>query len=147
MVISTKKMDFCMACAEGKQTRNKQPTEDTLESAPTDEQGAVICMNLKTDLPADRRDHRHILTIVDHATSYNQVCLLHTKDEAFDNFERFATQFQRQFDVVVKVIRTDGGGEFVNRKFEEYAGRHGIRLQHTQPDTSASNGKAERFHL
>ncbi|GMF46392.1 unnamed protein product [Phytophthora fragariaefolia] len=72
-------------------------------------------MDLKTDHPADRRGHCHILTIVDHAANYNQVCLLHTKDEAFDNFKRFATQFQRQFDVVIKVIRTDGGGEFVNR--------------------------------
>lgn len=144
--LANKKINFCMACAEGKQSRNAQPSEDTSESAPTDELGAVICMDLKTDLKPDRNGHRHVLTIVDHASNYNQVFLLHTKDEAFDKFLVFANDFQRQYDLNIKVVRTDGGGECLNSQFEDYATRNGIRLQNTHPDTSASNGKAERFH-
>jgi hypothetical protein len=143
--LANKKINFCMACAEGKQSRNTQPARDTSESAPTDELGAVICMDLKTDLKSDRNGHRHV-TIVDHASNYNQVFLLRTKDEAFDNFLRFANEFQRQYDLKTKVVRTDGGGEFLNSQFYEYAARNGVRLQNTHPDTSASNGKAERFH-
>jgi hypothetical protein len=101
----------------------------------------VICMDLKTDLKSDRNGHRHVLTIVDHASNYNQVFLLRTKDEAFDNFLRFANEFQRQYDLKTKVVRTDGGGEFLNSQFDEYAARNGVRLQNTHPDTSASNGK------
>ncbi|GMF25153.1 unnamed protein product [Phytophthora fragariaefolia] len=119
---------------------------DTSGSAPTDELGAVICMDLKTDLKPDRNGHRHVLTIVDHASNYNQVFLLHTKDEAFDKFLVFANDFQRQYDLNIKVVRTDGGGEFLNSQFEDYAACNGIHLQNTHPDTSASNGKAERFH-
>ncbi|POM76510.1 Integrase catalytic core protein [Phytophthora palmivora] len=81
-----------------------------------------------------------------HSSNYNQVFLMHTKDEAFDKFLLFANDFQRQYDLKIKVLRTDGGGEFLNKQFNEYAARNGIRLQNTHPDTSASNGKAERFH-
>lgn len=146
IALANKKATFCMACAEGKQSRNPQPMEDTSDSAPTDEIGAVICMDLKTDLSPDRTGHRHILTIVGHASNYNEVYLLHAKSDAFDKFLHFANTFQRQYNLKIKVLRTDGRGEFINAKFSEYAERHGIRLQISHPNTSASNGKAERYH-
>ncbi|KAE9362081.1 hypothetical protein PF008_g405 [Phytophthora fragariae] len=83
--LANNKITFCMACAEGKQSRNAQPTQDASNSAPTDEIGAVICMDLKVDLKLDRNGNHYVLTIVDHASNYNQVFLLHTKDETFDN--------------------------------------------------------------
>ncbi|KAE9031086.1 hypothetical protein PF011_g311 [Phytophthora fragariae] len=83
--LANKKITFCMACAEGKQSRNAQPTQDASNSAPTDEIGAVICMDLKVDLKLDRNGNHYVLTIVDHASNYNQVFLLHSKDETFDN--------------------------------------------------------------
>ncbi|OWZ14641.1 ABC transporter [Phytophthora megakarya] len=103
-------------------------------------------MGLKTDHQPDRGGHRLILTIVDHGSNCNEVHLLHTKDEAFNKLVTFTNAFQQQFDLNINVIRTDGGGEFVNAKFSKCAKQNGIRNQHTHPNTSASNGKAERFH-
>ncbi|CAI5714007.1 unnamed protein product [Peronospora farinosa] len=145
--LTNRTMPFCLQCAEAKQTRNRQGKQDTSRSAPTDEVGAVIGLDLKINISSvDRKGHKHVLTIVDYASGYNYVYLLKTKNEAFDKFVNFHANFQRQFDVRVKCIRSDPGGEFVNDKMRQYLQRHGILHQTTETDTSVQNGKAERFH-
>ncbi|KAE9336126.1 hypothetical protein PF008_g13166 [Phytophthora fragariae] len=148
MDVVSKKLKFCLSCAEAKQTKSQQPTTDTSESEPTDEIGAVLGVDLKTDiLPADRNGNKHMLTIVDYGSSYIRVYLLQTKDEAPKRRMDFLPEFERQYGVPVKVIRSDGGGEFLGREFKAYCTRHGVRLQSTLPDTSASNGKVKRMHI
>jgi hypothetical protein len=41
----------CLACAEGKQTRNNQPKQDSGNSAPIYRIGGVICSDLKISRP------------------------------------------------------------------------------------------------
>ncbi|GMF41224.1 unnamed protein product [Phytophthora lilii] len=115
MVASNRKVNFCMNCAEAKQARRAKNTHDTstyFYSAPTDEPGATLCVDLKTDMTPDRLGHKHILTIVDHATNFNRVNLLHKKSDADGHLEAFVNEFERQHDITVKVLRSDGGGEF-----------------------------------
>jgi hypothetical protein len=52
--------------------------------------------------------------------------------------------FERQFDCRVRVLLTDGGGEYVN--IDLFCERTGIARQRTEADDPASNGKAERMH-
>ncbi|GMF40127.1 unnamed protein product [Phytophthora fragariaefolia] len=44
--------------------------------------------------------------------------LLKTKGEAAEHIRLFTAEFERQFNVPVKYIRTDGGGEFPSRPFQ-----------------------------
>ena len=73
MKLANRKVTFCIHCAEAKQAKRKQPQQDTSRSAPTDEPGATLCADLKTDMKADRRGN--INTIVDHATGFNGIYL------------------------------------------------------------------------
>lgn len=146
MEVLSKKLRFCLTCAEAKQTKSAQPTADTSTSAPTDEIGAVLGIDLKTDMNPDRNGNKHLLTIVDYGSSFNRVYLLQSKNEAAEHVMNFVPEFQRQYGVTVKVVRTDGGGEFQGREFVAFLKRHGIRQQLTLPDSSASNGKVERMH-
>lgn len=147
MEVVSKKLRFCLSCAEAKQTKSKQPTVDTSDAAPTDEVGAVLGVELKTDiLPADRNGNKHMLTVVDYGSSYNRVYLLQTKGEAPKRFMEFLPEIERQYGLRVKVVRSDGGGEFLGHEFAAYCMRHGIKQQSTLPDSSASNGKVERMH-
>ena len=50
----------------------------------------------------------------------------------------------QQYDYKIKVIRVDGGGEFVNEKLKSYATNKGIDLKITIPYTPEQNGVAER---
>ncbi|KAG3071194.1 hypothetical protein PC129_g14592 [Phytophthora cactorum] len=65
MEVLSKKLRFCLACAEAKQTKNSQSAVDTSTATPTDEIGAVLGVNLKTDMTPDRNGNKHLLTIVD----------------------------------------------------------------------------------
>lgn len=65
-----------------------------------------------------------------------------TKGEAAEHTRLFIAEF----NVRVKYIRTDGGGEFSSRPFQRLLSIKGIIHQSSETETSASNGKAERFH-
>ncbi|GMG15401.1 unnamed protein product [Phytophthora fragariaefolia] len=95
MDVVSKKLQFCLSSAAARQTRSQQPTIDTSESAPTDEIGAVLGVDLKIDiLPVDRNSNKHMLTIVDYGSSYNRVYLLQTKDEPPKRLVDFLPEFE-----------------------------------------------------
>ncbi|GMF16530.1 unnamed protein product [Phytophthora fragariaefolia] len=144
MEVVSKKLRFFLSCAGAKQSKSKEHTADTSDSAPTDE---VLGLDLKTDIrPADRNGNKDMLTIVDYGSSYSRVYLLQTKDEASERLMEFLPEFERQHGVQVKVVRADGGGEFFGHEFAAYCMRHGIKQQSSLPDSSASDGKVERMH-
>ncbi|POM77477.1 Rve domain containing hypothetical protein, partial [Phytophthora palmivora] len=146
MTASNRKVNFCMNYAEAKQARRAKNHHDTSTSAPTDEPGATLCVDLKTDMTPDRLGHKHILTIVDHATNFNRVYLLRKKSDAEGHLEDFINEFERQHDITVKVLRSDGGGEFGSARLDRFLLNRGIQHQSTEAGMSSSNGKAERFH-
>jgi transposase InsO family protein len=51
---------------------------------------------------------------------------------------------ETQYDVKVKNIVTDNGGEFVNKAIQQWAASKGIRLTDTSSYTPEQNGIAER---
>ena len=51
---------------------------------------------------------------------------------------------KRQFGVDIKVLRSDGGGEYADGDFQKYLRTKGIMWQHSAPRTPQQNGKSER---
>ncbi|KAJ8569341.1 hypothetical protein ON010_g5919 [Phytophthora cinnamomi] len=95
MEVVAKRLRFCLPCAEAKQTKSKQPTVDTSDPASTDEIGAVLGVDLKTDIkPPDRNGHKHLLAIADHGSCFIRVYLLQKKDEAARRILEFLPEFK-----------------------------------------------------
>lgn len=46
----------------------------------------------------------------------------------------------------VKCLRSDNGGEYIDRGFSEYCVAQGIRMEKTIPGTPQQNGVAERMN-
>ena len=46
----------------------------------------------------------------------------------------------------LKTFRTDNGGEYTSKKFEEFLQSEGIRQEYTIPKTSEQNGVTERLN-
>ncbi len=135
----------CQVCLEAKQSRSNKAKNDSSTSAPTDEIGAVLCVDMKVNFkPRDWQGNQHVLNVVDHASSYGDVFMLKTKDTWFTPLTGFVARFERQHGLKVKVIR--GDGEFGSGEFRKWAHELGIRLQLTERDESSSNGKVERRH-
>ena len=53
---------------------------------------------------------------------------------------------ERQTERKVKLLRTDNGGEFCSREFNDYCRSEGIVRNHTIPHTPQQNGVAERMN-
>ena len=51
---------------------------------------------------------------------------------------------ERQSEHVVKVFRTDNGGEYISKAFDDFLNKHGIARQTSSPYTPQQNGVAER---
>ncbi|WJX17845.1 hypothetical protein P8452_07710 [Trifolium repens] len=49
-----------------------------------------------------------------------------TKSDAFEVFKKFKTLVEKQSDKSLKVLRTDGGGEYTSTEFENYCKEQGI---------------------
>ncbi|DBA02497.1 TPA: hypothetical protein N0F65_010969 [Lagenidium giganteum] len=135
----------CDAWREAKQNKSTKAIADTSTSAPTDEVGAVIGIDIKTCVkPTDIYGNRHSLQIVDHATSYSEGFPMKTRAEWFPIVTGFILRLERQHAVTVKVIRSDN--EFATTEMENWCAERGIRQQLSEAAESSSNGKVERQH-
>ena len=53
---------------------------------------------------------------------------------------------ENQFEFEIKILRTDGGGEYMSNQFKSFCLDHGIQHQLSCPYTPQQNGVAERKH-
>ncbi len=67
-----------------------------------------------------------------------------TKDQAARMFKHFLVWFEKRFNCMIHVLRTDGGAEY--QTLDLFCKSTGVRRQKTEAHRSASNGKAERMH-
>lgn len=73
----------CLACAQGKETKNAQSRKDTGDNSPIDVVGGVICSDFKGLMtPKDRQGNRYMIDSVDHRTNYCSIYLARKKDIA-----------------------------------------------------------------
>ncbi|CAA0825027.1 Unknown protein [Striga hermonthica] len=88
----------------------------------------------------------YMLTIVDDYTRATWIYLMRYKAETVINVRDFLRMVEVQFGVKVKQIRTDNGGEFVNKEMEMLLNDNGIIHQRTCSYTPQQNGVVERKH-
>lgn len=66
------------------------------------------------------------------------------KSEAFTVFKSFKVHIEKATDMSLKGLRTDRGGEFTSREFNNFCKEHGVQRQLTAAYSSQQNGVAER---
>ena len=102
----------CLACAQGKQTKNAQSRKDSGLNSPIYVIGGVICSDLKGPMtPRDRLGNIYLISFIDHRSNYCRVFLVKTEDVAAMKFKHFLVLFEKRFNYCIQVLRTDGGGE------------------------------------
>jgi len=75
---------------------------------------------------------------------------LHTielKSEALEIFKRFKILVEKESDKSIKILRTDGGGEYTSKEFEAICTSQGVVHEVTVPYTPQHNGLAERRNM
>ncbi|GJX31679.1 zinc finger, CCHC-type containing protein [Tanacetum coccineum] len=65
---------------------------------------------------------KYFVTFIDDASRFCYVYLLHTKDEALDKFNVFKTEVELQQGSLIKRLRTDRGGEYIDTLYFKSVG-------------------------
>ena len=89
---------------------------------------------------------RYILTFIDDSTRYAKVYFIEKKSDTFDCFVRYRTLVEKQTGERIKILRSDGGGEYVNDRMRDLFSENGILHETTVADTPQQNGVAERYN-
>jgi len=87
---------------------------------------------------------RYFMTLIDVATRFCYVYLLHTKNEALDYFKIYKPEVENQLERKIKRLRSNRGGEYFPLIFDEFYEEHGIIHEMMRPYSPQSNGVAER---
>ncbi|GJX41317.1 ribonuclease H-like domain-containing protein [Tanacetum coccineum] len=88
---------------------------------------------------------KYYAIFLDHFSHFVWVYPLHKKSDLFDNFVAFRAYVNRQFNVDIKALQCDHGGEYDNTRFHELFRQNGIQFRFSCPRTSQQNGKSERM--
>lgn len=114
---------FCENCVYGKQNRVSFPsggkrTKQILELVPSDVFGPVKVPSLGKSV--------YYVSFIDDFSRYTWIYFLKKKYEVFDRFKEFKALVENQTKKKIKVLRTDNGGEFCSKEFEEFCKKCGI---------------------
>ncbi|GJT40578.1 ribonuclease H-like domain-containing protein [Tanacetum coccineum] len=88
---------------------------------------------------------KYYAIFLDHFSHFVWVYPLHKKADLFDNFVAFRAYVNKQFNVDIKALQCDHGGEYDNTRFHELFRQNGIQFWFSCPRTSQQNGKSERM--
>ena len=141
---ASKELTFCEPCVEGKQHRNRFPSDGRKRAEkPLDLVHSDLCgkMNAQSLSGAE-----YFLTFIDDKTHYVWVYILKSKDLVFKQFLEWKAMVEKSTGRKLKTLRTDNGGEFTSREFDAYLKAEGVRHELTVPKTPEQNGVAERMN-
>ena len=75
----------------------------------------------------------YYVSFIDDFSRNTWIYFLKKKSEVFDRFKEFKALVENQTEKKIKVLRTDNGGEFCSKEFEEFYKKCGIARQKTTP--------------
>src|SRR5271170_1524637 len=123
-------------------------TDNPSDQHPTDR---VILGRVHTDLYGPMQTQsissvRYLLMFIDDATRYVTVYSIMNKSDTFNQFVDHLTLVENQSGKSLKILRSDGGGEYINSEMRNYLVEKGIRHETTVAETPQQNGVAERYN-
>ncbi|KAK1679077.1 hypothetical protein QYE76_039925 [Lolium multiflorum] len=140
--IKTLKVAFVGACVEGKMHDSPHPSKTIISSKRILELLHVDLFGPTTHASLGAK--KHCLVIVDDYSRYTWVYFIKKKDETQQIFIDFATEVQRQHNLLIMAIISDNGSEFKNYTLNDFLSDEGTRNQYSAAYTPQQNGVAER---
>ncbi|KAK2359039.1 hypothetical protein QL285_096166 [Trifolium repens] len=134
--------EVCEDCVQAKQHRDSfsknvwSRTKSVLEVVYSD-----VCGPMQVNSIGG---NRYFVSFIDDHSRKLWTYPIKRKSEVFDIFKKFKAMVEKQSDHKLKVLRTDGGGEYLSKEFTEFCEVEGIVHEVIPPYTPQQNGTAER---
>ncbi|KAH9142061.1 hypothetical protein AeRB84_013835 [Aphanomyces euteiches] len=133
------------SCLAGMQSRLPFPKRSlSTTSEPFALVHSDICGPMRQLALRDRS--RYFITFTDDYWRYGFVFFLKNKSDALQCFKEFTAYCRTQFDLPVRCLRSDNGGEYFSTLFSEFLLENGIQHDATVPHTPQQNGVSERMN-
>ena len=139
----TSNNDVCASCAQAKSHRLPFGSATNRSIEPLGRIHTDLCGPMPSQSISGAR---YILTFIDDATRYATVYFIKNKSDTFDQFINHKLLIETQSGKKLKILRSDGGGEYINAEMHEYLAENGIRHETTTAETPQQNGVAERYN-
>ena len=134
----------CEPCLKGKQTHAEiHKTTDTHANTVLGRVFSDVCGKLAT---RSHHGFEYFMTITDDKSHKVFVTGLHQKSKVVRHLKVFIARAELETGQRLKVLRSDGGGEYTGRELGKYLEEKGIQHEITTPDTPQHNGVAERMN-
>jgi hypothetical protein len=131
----------CHSCVQSKQPRKPHKVVEERHLAPLELIHSDLC---EMNGVLTKCGKRYFMTLIDDASRFCYVYLLKTKDEALDYFKIYKAKVENQLERKIKRLRSDHGGEFFPKVFDDFCAEHDIIHGRTPPYSPKSNEIAER---
>ena len=134
---------ICGICAQGRQhkeaeTKRRERATELLQVIHTDLCGPMQTPTLDGE--------KYFIAFTDEMSGRVSVCLLPSKDGALDAFQTYRARAEKSCRREIKSLRSDGGGEYLGKRFQQYLREAGIQHMITPPYSPAQNGIVERMN-
>jgi transposase InsO family protein len=131
-------LDFCEHYVYGKEKRvrflrvTKEKKNEKLELVHTDVWGPTQVSSLAGSC--------YYVTFIDDAARKTWVYCIRQKSDVFDTFKKWKALVENETGKSLKCLRSDNGGEYCSKEFDDYCSYHGIHREKTVPITPQENG-------
>jgi hypothetical protein len=135
----------CPGCQAGKSKRHEHklsPTRYQRSTHPCERIHSDLVRPLPT---ASIFGHRYAVSFTCDYTDHTWSMPMKSKDQTLATFKKFCAQVKTQYGLNIRYFRSDRGGEFMSKDFEDFLGSEGIIHETSAPDTPQQNGLAERM--
>ncbi|GLU15868.1 hypothetical protein SLE2022_323240 [Rubroshorea leprosula] len=133
---------LCEGCLLGKQSRKSFPKQSQsratrpLQLVHTDVCGPIT--------PCSFGKNKYFLLFIDDYSRKTWVYFLKEKSEVFKCFQNFKALVEKESGFKIQALRSDRGGEFTSKEFQEFYAANGVRHFLTAPGSQQQNGVVER---
>lgn len=133
---------ICEECIIGKHPREEFPSGKS-------QRAQAVLELIHSDLcgpisPLSNGNKKYFISFIDDFSRKTWVYFLHDKSEAFGIFKSFTALVETETSIRIEALRTDMGGEFMSRKFNEFCQWKEVRRELTTTITPQKNGVCER---
>ena len=133
--------DLCEGCMYGKAHKLPFPSSNSR----TEKTGELVHVDLGGPMEVKSLGGaRYYALFRDDYSNYRHAAFLKAKSEAISAVKDFILFVKNQTGNKVKTVRSDRGGEFVNKELSGFFGNKGIKHELTIADCPEQNGKIER---
>ena len=125
-------LPVCESFLEGKMTKRPLSAKGERSKEPLQLVHSDVCGLLSVQA---RGGYEYFVTFIDDYSRYGYVCLMHKKSETFGKFKEFMVEDKRRLGKLLKTLRSDRGGEYLDTEFKDHLLEHGILSKLTAPRT------------